>query len=113
MPVPVLHRGLGPFPDLARLAHVHRRLADDLDRIARGEHPKADDLQEAPLLMEWKVYLAPVPHLTGIVLGHPYIPDGHICHTSELFTFDPTAGYARTLSRFYRLLPRPVQGSVQ
>lgn len=111
--MPVLHRGLGPFPDLARLAHVHRRLADDLDRIARGEHPEANDLQDAPLLMEWKVYLAPIPHLTGIVLGHPYIPDGHTCRTSELFTFDPTAGYARTLSRFYRLLPRPMPGSVQ
>lgn len=111
--MPVLHRGPGPFPDLARTAEQHRRLADDLDRIARGEHPNADDLRDAPLLMEWKVYLAPVPHLQGIVLGHPYIPDGDICRTSELFTFDPTAGYARTRSRFYRLLLRPAPGSVQ
>jgi len=111
--LPVIHRGLGPFPDLARIAHVHRRLADDLDRIASGEHPGSDKLRDAPLLMEWSVHLAPVPHLTGIVLGHPYIPDGHTCYTSELFTFDPTAGYARTLSRFYRLLPRPMQRTAQ
>lgn len=110
--MPVLHRGLGPFPDLARIAQVHRPLADDLDRIATGEHPGADDLQDAPLLMEWKVYLEPWPHLTGIVLGHPYIPDGYTCHTSESFTLDPTVGYARTRPRFYRLLPRPAQEDV-
>lgn len=105
----ILHRGSGPFPELASLAAKYHRLADDLARIARGEHPSADDLRDAPLLMEWKVYLSPVPHLTGIVLGHPWIPDGHTCHTSELFTFDPTEGYARTLSRFYRLYPRPME----
>lgn len=105
--MPLLHRGAGPFPALAELAVRYRRLADDLDRIARGEHPSAEELRDAPLLMEWKVYIAPIPHLEGIVLGHPWIPDGHDCRTSELFTFDPTAGYARTLSRFYRLLPRP------
>ncbi len=89
----------------------HRRqapaLAADLERVAQGEHPSEEDLRDAPLLMEWTVRLAPVPHLFGIVLGHPWIPDGYECRTSELFTYDPTIGYARTLSRFYRLLPRP------
>lgn len=111
--MPILHRGPGPFPELARLAATLRRLSDDLDRISRGEHPGDDDLREAPLLMGWEVFVAPVPHLVGIVLGHPSIEDGHTCRTSELFTFDPAAGYARTLSRFYRLLPRPSVGSVQ
>lgn len=109
--MPLMHRGTGPFPALAELAAKHRRLADDLDRIACGKHPTSDDLRDAPLLMEWKVYIAPIPHLSGIVLGHPWIPDGHDCRTSELFTFDPMAGYARTLSRFYRLLPRPTTES--
>jgi len=44
----------------------------------------------------------PVPHLVGIVLGHPLLRDGEIW-TSELLTYDPERGYARTLSRFYRL----------
>lgn len=104
--MPVLHHGPGPFPDLARVATKYRRLAEDLERVARGEHPTEEDLRDAPLLMEWTVRFAPGPHLSGIVLGHPWIPDGSICRTSELFTFDPTTGYARTLSRFYRLLPR-------
>ena len=103
--MPVLHRGPGPFPDLTRIASKYRRLAADLECVARGEHPSEEDLRDAPVLMEWKVHLAPVPHLRGIVLGHPWIPDGHDCRTSELFTFDLTIGYARTLSRFYRLLP--------
>lgn len=104
--MPVLHRGPGPFPELAREAAKHRKLADDLDLIAQGRHPSKDELRDAPLLMDWKVYLAPIPHLRGIVLGHPWITDGHTCRTSELFTLDPIAGYARTLSRFYRLTPR-------
>ncbi|MGX9981783.1 DUF6634 family protein [Methylobacterium fujisawaense] len=103
----ILHRGSDPFPELSRLASNLRRLAADLDRIAQGDHPSAHDLQDAPMLFEWKLYLAPVPHLVGIVHRHPHLPDRGMCHTSELFTFDPIPGYARTLSRFYRLSPRP------
>lgn len=99
----VLHKGPGPFPELARIAARHRRLAEDLERIAGGHHPGADDLRDAPLLMEWRIRLAPAPHLVGIVLGHPVIPDGELCRTSELFTLEPDLGYARTRSRFYRL----------
>ncbi|MEE7464807.1 hypothetical protein MFUR16E_28230 [Methylobacterium fujisawaense] len=109
----ILHRGAGPFPELARLASKLGKLAEDLERIARGEHPSASDLQDAPILFEWKVYIAPVPYLVGIVLGHPHLRDGCICHTSELYTFDPTSGYARTLSRFYRLSARPKIETVQ
>lgn len=104
--MPIMHRGAGPFPELARVAQKYRRLADDLERIASGEHPGEEELPDAPLLMEWQVHLEPAPHLEGIVLGHPWIPDGQICRTSELLTFDPIAGYARTLSRFYRLNKR-------
>jgi hypothetical protein len=43
-------------------------LADDLDRIARGGHPGNADLLDAPLLLEWRLWFAPVPHLVGIVL---------------------------------------------
>jgi hypothetical protein len=102
----ILHRGAGPFPELARLASRLGKLAEDLERIARGEHPSSSDLRDAPILFEWRVYIAPIPHLVGLVHGHPHLPDGGICHTSELYTFDPDVGYARTLSRFYRLSPR-------
>lgn len=109
----IQHRGAGPFPELARLAAKLRKLAEDLERIARGEHPSANDLRDAPLLFEWKVHLAPIPYLVGVVLGHPHLPDGHVIHTSELYTFDPGAGYARTRSRFYRLSPRSEIENVQ
>lgn len=99
----ILNRGAGPFPELARRARKYRSLADDLDRIARGEHPTEGDLQGAPYLSDWKFYLLPLPYLLGYVVGHPYIENGQICRTSELITFDPVAGYARTYSRFYRL----------
>lgn len=99
----IRHSGPGPFPDLARRAARYRALAEDLDRIARGEHPTADDLRDAPILFEWGLRLHPGPFLVGIVFGHPYIDDGATCNTSELLTLDPNGGYARTLSRFYRL----------
>lgn len=108
--MPILNRGPGPFPHLARMAHKHRALADDLERIARGEHPTEDEMRDAPLLTDWRVYIFPLPFLLGTVFGHPEIGDGRICRTSELATFDPVAGYARTFSRFYRLGPRTRSG---
>ncbi len=99
----ILHEGLGPFPELDRVAARLRRLADDLERIAGGHHPGVDELKDAPLLMEWMAFAAPAPHLVGIVLGHPEIPDGHVCRTSELFSLNREQSYARTRSRFYRL----------
>ena len=102
----ILNRGRGPFPHLARMACRYRSLADDLERIARGDHPDEAELRDAPRLSDWRVYIHPVPNLLGIVVGHPEIGDGRLCRTSELITFDPTGGYARTFSRFYRLGPR-------
>lgn len=101
--MPILNHGPGPFPHLARLSCKLRTLADDLERIARGEHPTEADLDDAPRLSDWRVYVSPLPFLVGTVIGHPKIGDGRLCRTSGLVTFDPVAGYARTFSRFYRL----------
>lgn len=105
--MPLINRGPGPFPHLALKATRFRALADDLDRIARGEHPTKADLRGAPLLARWSVALQPWPHLFGIVTGHPTVADGRPCRTSQLFTFDPVGQYARTESRLYRLAPLP------
>jgi hypothetical protein len=99
----ILNRGPGPFPDLARRARKCRALAEDLERIARGEHPGEAELRDAPYLTDWRTYVLPIPYLLGTVFGHPKIENGQICRTSELITFDPHSGYARTYSRFYRL----------
>lgn len=99
----LLNTGPGPFPYLRRLARKYRSLAEDLERISEGLHPDVSALGEAPILSTWRVFIAPIPHLEGFVVGHPKIDDGAMCITSELITFDPFAGYARTRSRFYRL----------
>lgn len=99
----IFNRGPGPFPHLASDAVKYRALADDLDELARGIHPNAERLSEAPILFEWKLRINPIPHLLGIVMGHPKIPDGSSCRTSELITIDVGQRYARTFSRFYRL----------
>ncbi|MCJ2121774.1 DUF6634 family protein [Methylobacterium sp. J-077] len=107
----ILNRGPGPFPELTHRASKYRALAEDLERIARGEHPGELDLRDAPYLFDWQLFLMPLPYLLGTVFGHPKIEDGHICRTSELITFDPVTGYARTFSRFYRLgSPAPKDG---
>ena len=106
----ILNRGPGPFPELAYDAARYGTLADDLECIARGEHTDAEKLQDAPVLFEWKVFISPILHLMGIVMGHPKIADGYVCRTSELITFDPGRSYARTLSRSYRLGQRAEPG---
>ncbi|MCJ2138424.1 DUF6634 family protein [Methylobacterium sp. E-066] len=106
----VLNQGPGPFPHLAETARQYRAIADDLDRIARGRHPGEGELRVAPRLWQWRVIAYPVHHLVGIVLRHPLLRDGQI-RTSELLTYDPERGYARTRSRFYRLESPSLDGS--
>jgi hypothetical protein len=99
----ILDRGAGLFPSLTRRARKYRSLADDLERIARGQHPTDVDLSSVPHLSDWQLYPLPLPYMLGTVVGHPIIEDGQICRTSEIVTFDPMTVYARTYSRFYRL----------
>lgn len=110
----ILNSGRGPFPHLAVVASKYRQLADDLERVARGEHPTEAELRDAPRLTDWSLHLLPLPlpFLSGIVVGHPLIGDGRLCRTSEVMIFDPAAGYARTFSRFYRLGPRRVGSGI-
>lgn len=99
----IFNRGAGPYPHLASDVVKYRALADDLDEIARGLHPNAERLDQAPILFEWKLRMNPLPHLLGTVMGHPKIADGSICRTSEVIIIDVARRYARTFSRFYRL----------
>jgi hypothetical protein len=62
---------------------------------SRGRCP-ADGVDGAP---------APGPHLSDTLFGHPWIPDGSGCWTSEPRLFDPAIGYARTLPQLNRPLP--------
>ena len=78
------------------------RLAVDLRAIAEGRGPTAEDLEDAPLLLNWRGHLVPGLHLIGDVIGHPKLGTTDII-TSQLYWLDPKRGTARTLSRYYRL----------
>lgn len=76
-------------------------------RIAAGFVPGEAELAGAPLLSSWIVEVQPggLIRLVGSVSGHPTISDGW-CTTSVVLAADETAGWARTVSRYYRLGPK-------
>ena len=91
------------FQNIARVEQI----AADLELIARGELPSEHALSSAPFIDAWKVVLRPVPCLVGICGDHPRL-NGPVVTTTDLWVFAPDLGWARTLSRFYRLgTPRP------
>lgn len=101
--MPYTIRNHEPIASLRLEASRLRRLADDLDTLATGKRPAARALSSAPIIEDWKLAPRPVSCLTGIVFGHPRIDDGRPALTTELWVVDEAFGYARTLSRFYRL----------
>ena len=90
----------------------HETLLADLRNIAAGRLPIEAELGTAPLLDLWTMGTAPVPILVGDVHGHPLLR-GPVIRTTDIQVFAPELGWARTLSRFYRLgrpvLPSPRQ----
>ncbi len=81
----------------------HARLAEDLAGYAVTGGPDEAELAAAPYLDFWAEIWRPAPVLTGIVRGHPSIANDRPIVTSDLITMDAAAGWARTLSRLYRL----------
>jgi hypothetical protein len=78
-------------------------LADDCERLHRSSAVPATVLSDAPLLQDW----APVPtsdgvRLAGYVTGHPIHGNCPVV-TTPLWWADPSGGWVRSLSRFYRL----------
>ena len=84
---------------------VRRGLAEAL-RIVDGHVPDEKDLEGAPFLKDWLIeeYDGKI-NLIGHGTGHPTIPVGTIM-TSAVLVMDEEAGWARTISRYYRLEPR-------
>lgn len=80
-----------------------RGLVADIEALSRGHHPAAGRLAAAPVLFDWTHATHAVPSLVGTFHGHPDIADGRAGRTSDLWVFAPEHGYARTLSRVYRL----------
>lgn len=84
--------------DVARLAS----LLDDFQRLELGEFPHPAELERAPFIDEYVPVVRPVPCLVGRVTGHPLVGPGPVM-TSDLWMVAEELGWARTLSRLYRL----------
>lgn len=66
--------------------------------------PTPSELGEAPIMNCWFVMRSAQNALTlcGVVSGHPIIRDG-FTRTSQLVALPPASGWARSVSRWYRL----------
>lgn len=89
-------------PATLELARRVQALSRDLDLIRQLKAPTILDYSDAPLLENWTIGQRAELAIVGDVSRHPGRPDGRIV-TSGLYFMDPRAGYARTLSRWYRL----------
>jgi len=78
-------------------------LGDDLTRLAKGDPNVLDALAQAPRLDEWDIVRYSSYCLSGAVTGHPLLGDRPRIATSALYAINRDAGWARTLSRWYRL----------
>jgi len=100
----------GVFRDAAFELHRLQRLSTDLSAIAEGHRP-GKELENAPFLDDYAPAFRWDPCLTGKVQGHPLLGDRAV-QTSGLWAYAPDLGWARTLSRFYRLgYRKPGEGS--
>lgn len=77
-------------------------LAADLRRLGEGVAPTAADLASAPLLERWRETDVALTRLVGLCSGHPLLPNGPVS-TTEVWVLNAADGWARTLSRYYRL----------
>lgn len=92
------------FSDSAKL----QRLADDIRRIAAGAGPTPEELDGSPVLEDWTFQKCGVYCLAGLARNHPRLGSQSIV-TSQLYAISDDRTWARTYSRFYRLIS-PVSG---
>ena len=64
--------------------------------------PTPDELEDAPILDGYAVSETTLCCLVGQQSGHPDL-QGKMIQTSELWCMAPELGWARTMTRFYRL----------
>jgi len=102
------------FPD-GRSASEY---ADDYQRLLAaaqdGEPPFDDELEAAPLIVDWSLHPLKDPEtqaalgyppfqLWGYFQDHPFLPAGELAHSSPVLQIDPAGKWARCASRVYRL----------
>lgn len=79
-----------------------RQLASDLERMTMFG-PNSEALTDAPFLSGWALAHRRATALSGRVAEHPLLGRRRSILTSEVYALDPTAGWARTFTRFYKL----------
>lgn len=89
-------------PGVREIARRIHSLSDHLRRLESGAGPTADELAAAPILTDWRLGQRQEPALVGFAIGHPRLGNRPVL-TSPLYLLDRDRGYARTLSRLYRL----------
>lgn len=82
-----------------------RRLVADLESLKSGRLPDPFEIEGSAYIYEWVLDSRPVPCLRGYFEGHPAIRSGRMGVTSDLWVFAPEHGFARTLTRWYKLGP--------
>ena len=93
-----------PEERMMETVHRLRGLADDLENLALGKFPSTERLGEAPLLDGFVPVMTQRVALTGYSTVHPLLPGKErLITTSDAWMLNPLAGWARTLSRLYRL----------
>jgi hypothetical protein len=90
-----------------------RRLLRDLEALGAGAYPTRAEIEDAPVLENWSLATRKVPCLTGTFFGHPKIRSGNFGVTSDIWIHAPSLGYARSLSRLFRLGPAASETEVR
>jgi len=99
---------LRELPNLGLATETERlsALIGDMKRLQRGVAPEALADVDVPILDQWKLTARPVSSLSGRSSGHPGL--GGInpsTGTSDPWILTEDRGWARTLSRWYRMGP--------
>ncbi|MPR11365.1 DUF6634 family protein [Microvirga tunisiensis] len=109
----LITREHGPFRGLLDL-EIDRlvRLTADLMAVRHSRGPTKSDLEDTPILGNWERGTRSVACLIGNVCDHPMLPGKErLVATSDLWILAPDQGWARTMSRWYRL-GRPREASL-
>lgn len=100
-----------PDADFVREMERLAALVADMDSIRRGVRPEVMAGDDAPILDRWVLARRAVPCLAGLSTGHPrLVGENRLIGTSDLWLLSKDHGWARTLSRWYRL-GRPAERS--
>lgn len=83
-----------------------KRLVADIEALKSGRLPDISGIEGSAVIHGWVLDQRPAACLRGYMEGHPTVRPGRMGITSDLWIWAPHHGFARTLSRFYRLGPQ-------